>query len=248
MLLLFIDLTLLPFTIAFEGDIQHDIATYNTIANIQLALYFLNILICFHSAFYKDGCCVYSHKEIAKHYISGFLWIDIVSSFPYRWIEEPYNPAVEFQPLHLLRLLRTLRLIKVYKSSRVLDRLEQKHLTNPVAMGIMSLLKMSVVVSFSAHWGGCGWYLLGNSNSSSNNWLYKMTLEQDPLDEKYVAALYYAITTMMTVGYGDISPANRNERLYAIFTMLIGGGVFCYILNSVSSILLTLEGEKERKM
>ena len=37
---------------------------------------------------------------------------------------------------------------------------------------------------------------------------------------------------MITVGYGDIVPVSDNEKIYAIFAMLLACGVFAYTMNS----------------
>ena len=39
-------------------------------------------------------------------------------------------------------------------------------------------------------------------------------------------ALYWAITTITTVGYGDILPTTWWERLYCIIAMLVGGAFY----------------------
>jgi hypothetical protein len=38
---------------------------------------------------------------------------------------------------------------------------------------------------------------------------------------------------MVTVGYGDIGPANNIERILAVFTMLFVCGVFAYSINEI---------------
>jgi len=43
---------------------------------------------------------------------------------------------------------------------------------------------------------------------------------------KYITSIYWAFTTMTTVGYGDISPTNNDEMVFGIFGILIGGTVF----------------------
>ena len=41
---------------------------------------------------------------------------------------------------------------------------------------------------------------------------------------------------MITVGYGDISPVNNNEKIYTIIITLISCGVFGYAINTIGSI------------
>jgi hypothetical protein len=43
---------------------------------------------------------------------------------------------------------------------------------------------------------------------------------------------------MITVGYGDVTPVTRNEKLFAIFTMLLACGVFAYTMNVMGNVLL----------
>ncbi|CAM9654046.1 unnamed protein product, partial [Discosporangium mesarthrocarpum] len=39
---------------------------------------------------------------------------------------------------------------------------------------------------------------------------------------RYVAAIYWALTTLTTVGYGDITPGVTAEQIYAMFCMILG--------------------------
>jgi hypothetical protein len=42
----------------------------------------------------------------------------------------------------------------------------------------------------------------------------------------YIHAFYFTIVTMISVGYGDISPKNNSERIFSVFSMLTSCAVF----------------------
>ena len=56
----------------------------------------------------------------------------------------------------------------------------------------------------------------------------------------YIACLYWAFTTMTTVGYGDITPQSDAERIYCIFGMIACGGFYGYVIGSVGTVMASL--------
>ena len=45
------------------------------------------------------------------------------------------------------------------------------------------------------------------------------------------------VTTMTTVGYGDMSGSTSLERIFLVFLMIIGVVVFTFVSGSLSSII-----------
>lgn len=58
------------------------------------------------------------------------------------------------------------------------------------------------------------------------------------MNRLYFTALYFSMTTITTVGYGDISATNSTERIICVLLHIIG--VLCYSLaaGSLTSILV----------
>lgn len=58
----------------------------------------------------------------------------------------------------------------------------------------------------------------------------------EPLD-LWSVSVYFAVTTMTTVGYGDMSANTTYERFFCIVLMVIGVVCFTFISGSLSSVL-----------
>ena len=61
--------------------------------------------------------------------------------------------------------------------------------------------------------------------------------EFDLFNNSYMIALYFTVTTVSTIGYGDLEPNSIDEMIYCIFLMLFGVTLFTFISGALSSIL-----------
>ena len=66
----------------------------------------------------------------------------------------------------------------------------------------------------------------------NNNWVSNVSqMEDHNWDTEYVYSLYFSCTTLLTVGYGDISPSNKSEIGAVLLTQIIGIATFAYVVN-----------------
>jgi CRP-like cAMP-binding protein len=52
---------------------------------------------------------------------------------------------------------------------------------------------------------------------------------------------YFALTTLATVGYGDIIPQNNGEKIMGIFLMIVGIAFFSYIMSNFNDVLINYD-------
>ena len=70
-------------------------------------------------------------------------------------------------------------------------------------------------------------------------------LEKASNGDKYITAAYWAMSTLATVGYGDVHPSSVDEKIYAMLGMVLGVTIFAYFMGSMANLLANLNsGER----
>lgn len=122
-----------------------------------------------------------------------------------KFIRQNWFDLVALMPVNshflLIRLLRILRLVRLIKSS-------------PLLWSVVTSPQMRVIFAFVTVillWSSAGIYILESGVNTAVS--------------SYTDALWWAIVTTTTVGYGDISPVTEGGRIIAAFLMLTGIGL-----------------------
>jgi hypothetical protein len=88
------------------------------------------------------------------------------------------------------------------------------------------------------HVVACIWVYFGRfDEASKNTWIYQKGYTSMGELDLYVTSYYFIVTTIMTVGYGDITAYSMTERLLCIMLMLIGVVAFSFATGAISSII-----------
>jgi len=149
----------------------------------------------------------------SKHkiaYLATWGWIDLLSSIP-------TLDALRWG--RAARVTRILRVLRGVKSARelthfVIDRRAESAVLASLLIALLLLVSSSIaVLEFEVPDGG------------------NITSAQD--------AMWWSISTMTTVGYGDRYPITAEGRLVAVFLMAAGAGLFATLSGAVASWFLS---------
>ena len=89
-----------------------------------------------------------------------------------------------------------------------------------------------------SHFLGCMWVYLGKVIEGS--WIRRpeelITVNNANDYDVYVASCYWVITSLTTVGYGDIKGYTPTEYIFTMGVEFLGIGVFSYLMNSIKAL------------
>ncbi len=165
-----------------------------------------------------------------RHYLTSDFLVDLLPVVPAILVLPgplalPQGLVASLAPLVLLRLL------KLYRVGQLSDRLLGELVLQP------SVLRLGWFVfwlSLTVHWIACGWLALRAPSDFSGTMPH------------YIEALYWCVTTIATVGYGDITPKGVEQTLYAMLVMVLGVGVYGYVIGSLAGLLANLDAARSR--
>ncbi|TKG92015.1 cyclic nucleotide-binding domain-containing protein [Puteibacter caeruleilacunae] len=137
----------------------------------------------------------------------------------------PFEIIFPFPGFSLLRLFKIFRLFKIVSTYLQLVLRYR---------GIFTLIYSSFWLILMINGLACGWHGL--------------QVDQTPVDfiTDYTNALYWTVTTITTVGYGDLTPVTNPQKIYAICVQLFGYGVFTFMIGAVASRLMQRDPARAR--
>jgi len=185
---------------------------------------------------------VSDHSTIVLHYLKGWFLLDLVSILPYDLVSSNDGPQSNFKLLRIVRVLRLLKLVRVVKASRLIARY-QTRISIPYSK--LELVKFVILITLFSHWLGCSWGMLADM-SGDHSWLADLETRKrhGKLSRPfgvYFAAMHWAVMSLTSIGYGDITPQNDTEYLCCVFFMLIGGCIWAYIIGSACGVVASLD-------
>ena len=160
----------------------------------------------------------------------------------------------------LVRFARIGRLYKLVKLTRLLRFLKLMRKKNTFMKLFVDLLKVGVgferlfffmlLSLVMIHIVSCMWVMFPSFDvEEDHNSLYPDTWLEDHVKANststslYFTSFYWTITTITTVGYGDIGGTNAKERLFCAFIMMIGVVSFSFANSSLASILSNYDSQ-----
>ncbi|XP_035578385.1 potassium voltage-gated channel subfamily H member 1 isoform X5 [Zalophus californianus] len=163
----------------------------------------------------------------------------------------------------LFSSLKVVRLLRLGRVARKLDHY--------IEYGAAVLVLLVCVFGLAAHWMACIWYSIGDyeifdedtKTIRNNSWLYQLAMdigtpyqfngsgsgkwEGGPSKNSvYISSLYFTMTSLTSVGFGNIAPSTDIEKIFAVAIMMIGSLLYATIFGNVTTIFQQMYANTNR--
>jgi voltage-gated potassium channel len=163
-------------------------------------------------------------KDKLKFLFSFYGFIDLFAFLPFY-----ISSGLDLRAIRIFRLLRLFRILKILRYNKAIHRFQRAFVIvkeELVLFGIVSLM----VLYLSA----VGIYFFENE-------------AQPKVFSSVFHSLWWAVSTLTTVGYGDIYPITNGGKIFTFVVLTVGIGIVAIPAGLISSALTQTRREEASK-
>ena len=216
-------------------------------------LYIFDLSISFFRSYYNyEFKLVKEKKLIINNYLTGDFILDLLEAVPifsiYKYIcykIKNYNNyyCYSYEMTSSFFILKAFSILKVFKIIKILGRKKNQALdafleliSENYAFERTTLLIIdSLIFVGIIHCFVCFHIFIGKHSFS--NWLIKTNSENESFLNLYIESLYFLVTTITTVGYGDITCSSFGERIFQILLLAVGSIFYSFIISTIGNYI-----------
>ncbi|KAJ8366130.1 hypothetical protein SKAU_G00149610 [Synaphobranchus kaupii] len=260
LILTFYTAIMVPYNVSFKTK-QNNV-TWLVVDSIVDVIFLVDIVLNFHTTFVGPaGEVISDPKLIRMNYVKTWFVIDLLSCLPYDVIN-----AFENVDEGLSSLFSSLKVVRLLRLGRVARKLDHY-----IEYGAAVLVLLVCVFGLAAHWLACIWFSIGDYEVidedanivRTDSWLYLLgeaagspyrfnvsgsgRWEGGPTkDSVYITSLYFTMTSLTSIGFGNIAPTSDGEKIFAVAMMMIGSLLYATIFGNVTTIFQQMYANTNR--
>lgn len=213
-------------------------------------LFIVDILINFRTTFIKPTTdeVISAPKQIALHYLKSWFVVDFVAAIPFDFLVLSQVDSATT----LFGLLKTARLLRLVRVARKLDRYSE--------YGTAVVVLLTCLFTLIAHWLACIWHGIGCAEAQNEfGWLKELSKQLSPeggnltanltdltISTRYITAIYFTLSSLTSVGFGNVSPNTDAEKIFSVCVMIIGALMYASIFGNLTAIIQRLYSRTSR--
>lgn len=218
----------LSFKITFAGK--------EIISELVWALFVIDFMTSFIWIKRKTYANINKKSDVSLKYLKTWAIIDLISIIPLRFTNNP-NLESSLKCLRVFKVTRLTQMLDIKKVTRIciqkFTQNEKRFLRLELFIQMVwNLILVVVYMMLLTYALACIWWYVSLTvdkyRLDSQNFVHAYEFDGLSTAEKLLRTMYFILTSLLTVGYGDYSATNKYEMALCIFLVTFGAVFFAY--------------------
>ena len=212
----------------------------------------IDIIISFFRAYYNfEFVLIKKNEKIVVHYLTSYFILDLLSAIPFfslsyyscnYYENKPDGAICLYNGVDLknnfIKMLLGLKMVKLFKVlnkkvNRGINYFNEVISENYTLEKTMNMVLFTILCIIGFNFFICYHIYIGLQ--SYPNWILKTNLQDSSFITLYITSFYFLITTITSVGYGDITCISLSETFYQIIILTIGVVAYSWIVSTIGN-------------
>ena len=192
-------------------------------------LFIIDLYVVFNTSYISHGVIVNAKAKIKRKYGTFSIVCHTLGAIPFSWIGVMVDNWIVYLVLSIPGLFRIRRALIAHENFK----------SNLIYYSwISALFPLAVVLVLFIHCFACFFYLCAYFEGIKDSWIGYLGWDELTPPQLYVTSIYFVMTTVLCIGFGDLTPQTSQETIVVIFIQCIGVFANIMILSRLVSLAI----------
>ena len=245
----FLELFYLPLFLGYKNNYCRDNLSFESLFFYSIDfIYIIDLMTGFFRAYYNfEEFLIRNNIDIIINYLKSWFIFDFIEAIPFYTLlnfhEKKCNEITinyiynvnTYKLYYTSLLIKLLKIFKTFDHNKAMDKINDFLNNNEFFNNWNGVISNLLLIVSLLHFCSCIFIFLGKVFQPG--WIVIKGIQNQRFSYIYITAIYYLMTTLTTVGYGDISVETSQERYYQIIILLVGTCAYSWILTFISNYI-----------
>lgn len=225
-----------PMEVGFESKSWNDL-WYRRFSLLVDIAFMIDFVLGYVTGFVgDDGEIVSSLLSILKRNVCSYFFpLDLAASIPWSLVG---GDTAGFAVVRILKFGKVSKILAMFRIVRILKfRKMYSYVSDMFQLyhQLADIVTTFFFVTLMVHLNACFFSFtaeIADDDGTTDTWLDDRGLANATVGKRYLDSVYWSITTITTVGFGDVVPSSDAEKAYCIFAVAIGAVIYGTVIST----------------